>query len=149
MRHEMGGALCRRAGQRRAWRRWLLVLVLPMSLLLLLLLLASCTTSTSLTDTDNGKIIQVHVGDEIAIALASSPDTGYGWAIEKRNDLLLPLKQSSFSASNSSIGSSGTQTFTWVAKSRGTIHLQFKYWRSFEGETSITRRFALTIEIQA
>jgi inhibitor of cysteine peptidase len=148
MHNTVVGAWCSRAGQQRTWRRWLLMFVPPMSLLLLLLLLNSCTTSTSLTNADNGKTIQVHVGNELAIALDANPSTGYQWAIEKRNDLLLPLKQSSFSASNGSIGSSGTQTFTWVAKRAGTVHLQFKYWRSFEGDRSITRQFAVTIEIQ-
>ena len=114
-----------------------------------MLLLASCTVSTSLTSSDNGKTIQVHVGDEIEIALDSSPDTGYRWAIEKSDDTLLTLKQSNFSASNSSIGSSGMKTFTFVAKSAGTVNLQLKYWRSFEGDKSITRRFAVTIQIQA
>jgi inhibitor of cysteine peptidase len=110
--------------------------------------LASCAASTSLTGSDNGKTIQAHVGDEIDIALDSSPTTGYRWAIEKSNNALLTLKQSNFSASNSSIGSSGTQTFTFVAKSAGTVNLQLKNWRSFEGDKSITRRFAVTIQIQ-
>ena len=147
MQNEMVGAFCSTAGQRRTPRRWLLVFVISMSILMLLL--ASCTASTSLTSPDNGKTIQVHAGDEIDIALDSSPDTGYRWAIEKSDDTLLTLKQSNFSASNSSIGSSGTQTFTFVAKSVGTVNLQLKYWRSFEGDKSIIRRFAVTIQIQA
>ncbi len=147
MKQTMGEACCSTAGQRRTRRRWALVFVSTMSILLLAL--ASCTTSTSLTSADNGKSIQVHAGDEIAISLDSSPTTGYGWAIEKSDETLLTLKQSTFSASSSSIGSSGTQMFTFVAKSAGTAHLQLKYWRSFEGDTSITRRFAVTIQIQA
>jgi inhibitor of cysteine peptidase len=134
------------AGQRRTRKRWLLGFVISMSLLLLFL--ASCAASTSLTDSDNGKTIQVHVGDTIDIALDSNPSTGYGWAIEKSDETLLMLKQSKFSASSNSIGSSGTETFTLVAKRAGTVNLQFKYWRSFEGDRSITRRFAVTVQIQ-
>jgi inhibitor of cysteine peptidase len=147
MQNEVVGAFCGTAGQQRTQRRWLLVFVILMSVLVLPL--ASCTASTSLTGSDNGKTIQVHAGDEIDIALDSSPSTGYGWAIQKSDETLLTLKQSNFSASNSLIGSSGTQTFIFVAKSAGTVNLQFKYWRSFEGDKSITRRFAVTIEIQA
>ncbi|GAC1639154.1 MAG: hypothetical protein NVS4B9_32000 [Ktedonobacteraceae bacterium] len=65
---------------------------------------------------------------------------------------LLTLKQSNFSASNASsgaVGSGGTQTLTFVAKSAGTVNLQLKYWRSFAGDKSIARRFAATIQIQA
>jgi predicted secreted protein len=114
----------------------------------LLLFLASCASSTSLTSSDNGKTIQVHVGDTIDIALDSSPGTGYGWAIEKSDETLLTLKQSKFSASSGAIGSSGTETFTLLAKRAGTVNLQLKYWRSFEGDRSITRRFAVTMQIQ-
>ena len=129
---------CNTAGPRRTQRRWMLILMSAISILLLPL--TSCTTSTSLTNTDNGKTIQVHVGDEIAIALASSPTTGYKWAIQKSDGRLLTLKQSNFSASSNAIGSSGTQMFTFVAKSAGTANLQLKYWRSFAGDTSITRQ---------
>jgi inhibitor of cysteine peptidase len=115
----------------------------------LLLLLAGCAASTSLTSSDNGKTIQAHVGDEIAIALDANPSTGYGWAVEKSDGTLLTFKQSNFSASSSAIGSGGIQTLTFVAKSVGTAHLQLKYWRSFAGEKSITQRFAVTIQVQA
>ena len=138
---------CRLGGQRGRRKRGPLVFGLLMSALLLLL--AGCATSTSLTGSDNGKTIQAHVGDEIAIALDANPSTGYGWAVEKNDGTLLTLKQSNFSASSSAIGSGGTQTLTFVAKSAGTAHLQLKYWRSFVGEQSITRRFAVTIQVQA
>lgn len=147
MQNEMLGAPRRTAGPRRTWRRWSFVLVISMSILAMLL--TSCTSSTSLTNSDNGKSIQVHVGDEIDIALNSSPDTGYEWAVEKSDAKLLTFKQSNFSASNSSPGSSGTQTLTFVAKSAGTVNLQLKYWRHFEGDKSITQQFSATIQIQA
>jgi inhibitor of cysteine peptidase len=100
-------------------------------------------------DADNGKTIQVHVDDEIHIALDSNPTTGYRWTIEKSDETLLTLKQDHFSASSSLMGSSGTQLFTFVAKSAGTVHLHCKYWRIFVGEKSVTRRFTVAIQIQA
>jgi inhibitor of cysteine peptidase len=138
---------CRIGGQRGTRKRGRLVFGLSLSVLLLLLV--GCAASTSLTGSDNGKTIQVHVGDEIQIALDANPSTGYGWAVEKTDGTLLTLKPSNFSASSSAIGSGGTQTLTFVAKSVGTTTLQLKYWRSFVGEKSITRRFAVTIQIQA
>ena len=146
MQNEMAGALRRPVGQRRTRRKWLFVFIISMSILTLLL--TSCTASTSLTGSDNGKTVQVHVGEEITIALDARPDTGYEWAVEKSDDKLLTLKQSNFSASNSSPGSNGTQTFTFVAKGAGTVNLQLKYWRRFEGDKSITQRFAVMIQIQ-
>jgi predicted secreted protein len=141
---------CRIAEQRgmrkRRKRGWL---VFGISMSILMLLLAGCGISTSLTGADNGKTIQAHVGDEINIALDANPTTGYGWSVEKSDGTLLTLKQSNYAASSSAVGSGGTQTLTFVAKSVGTANLQLKYWRSFEGDKSIVRRFAVTVQIQA
>ena len=115
----------------------------------LTLLLTSCMGTTSLSGSDNGKTITVHVGDEIDVALDSNPTTGFQWAIDKNNETLLTFKQSDYSASSNLIGSGGTQTLKFVAKSAGTVNLQLKYWRGFEGDRSISQRFAVTIQIQA
>ena len=112
------------------------------------LLLTGCSGTTSLTNSDNGKTISVHVGDEIDIALDSNPTTGFDWAIDKNNGSLLAFKQKDYQASSSAIGSGGTDTFKFTANSTGTANLQLKYWRSFEGDKSITRRYAITIQIQ-
>jgi predicted secreted protein len=135
--------------QRLPQRRKVCAFALVMGVLTLLL--TSCTGSTSLSGSDNGKTITVHVGDEIDIALDSNPSTGFQWAIDKSDDNLLTLKASDYAGNGSSnlVGSGGTQTFKFVAKSAGSINLQLKYWRSFEGDKSIIQRFAVTIQIQA
>lgn len=143
----MVGAFCRIVGLRRTRKRGWLAFSISMSILMLLL--AGCGTSTSLTGSDNGKTVQAHVGDEINIALDANPTTGYGWSVEKSGGTLLTLKQSNYAASSSAVGSGGTETLTFVAKSAGTANLQLKYWRSFEGDKSIARHFVVTIQIQA
>ena len=110
--------------------------------------LTGCSGTTSLTGSDNGKTITVHVGDEVDIALDSNPTTGFDWAIDKSNGSLLAFKQMDYQASSNAIGSGGTDTFKFVAKSVGTVNLQLKYWRSFEGDRSITQRYAVTVQIQ-
>lgn len=128
-------------------RRTLFAIALVMGVLTLFL--TGCAGTTSLSGSDNGKTIAVHVGDEIDIALDSNPTTGFQWAIDKSNESLLTLKQTDYTASSNLIGSGGTQTFKFVAKSVGAVNLQLKYWRSFEGDKSISQRFAVTIQIQA
>ncbi len=110
--------------------------------------LTSCAGTTSLSGSDDGKTMTVHVGDEIDIALDSNPTTGFDWTIDKSNDSLLTLKQMEYQASSNAIGSGGTDTFKFMAKSAGTVKHQFKYWRSFEGDRSIIHRYAVTIQIQ-
>ena len=72
-----------------------------------------------------------------------------GDSLDKSNDALLTLKQKDYQASSSAIGSGGTDTFKFVTKSVGTVNLQLKYWRSFEGDQSIIRTYAVTIQIQS
>ncbi len=146
MKNEPGRSPYHKAGQRLLQQSKLFTFALVMGAFTLLL--TSCTGTTSLTGSDNGKTITVHVGDEIDIALDSNPTTGFDWAIDKSNGSLLAFKQMDYQASSNAVGSGGTDTFKFVAKSVGTVNLQLKYWRSFEGDRSITRRYAVTIQIQ-
>jgi inhibitor of cysteine peptidase len=136
-----------KAGQRFSHRGTLLAFAVVMGVCALFL--AGCTGTTSLSNSDNGKTITVHVGDEIDIALDSNPTTGYDWTIEKSNNALLTFKQMDYQASSNLVGSGGTDTFKFVAKSAGSVNLQLKYWRSFEGDRSIIHRYAVTIQVQA
>jgi inhibitor of cysteine peptidase len=147
MKNEPGRTLFGKAGQQRISRRWLFELTVSTGILVLFL--TGCAGTTSLGGSDNGKTITVHVGDEVDIALDSNPTTGFDWAIDKSNDSLLALKQSDYSSSSNAIGSGGTRTFKFMAKGAGTVDLQLKYWRSFEGDRSVTQRFAVTVQIQA
>ena len=146
MKKEPGRGRSGKAGWRfpQRWRLWALVLAMGV----FTVFLTSCAGTTSLSGSDNGTTVTVHVGDEIDIALDSNPTTGFDWAIDKSNDSLLAFKQMEYQASSNAIGSGGTDTFKFMAKSAGTVNLQLKYWRKFEGDRSIIHRYAVTIQIQ-
>jgi inhibitor of cysteine peptidase len=46
-------------------------------------------------------------------------------------------------------GRGGTRTFTFIAKSDGTVDLQLKLLRQWEGDSSIRERFEVTIDIES
>ncbi len=146
MKKESGRMLYGKAGRQFLQPGKILAFALVTSVLTLLL--TSCAGTTSLGGSDNGKTVTVHVGDEVDIALDSNPTTGFQWAIDKSDNTLLTLKESDYTSSSNLVGSGGTQTFKFVAKSVGTVNLQLKYWRSFEGDRSISQRYAVTIQIQ-
>jgi inhibitor of cysteine peptidase len=84
--------------------------------------------------------------------LDENPSTGYCWAISETDSTILALQDSTYTASKTSpgiVGSGGTRTLTFLTKKSGTVHLQLKYWRSFEGDSSIIKRFSATIEVSA
>jgi inhibitor of cysteine peptidase len=117
---------------------------------LCLLFLSSCGNQTiTMAQTDNGKSVQVHAGDTIVIQLDENASTGYTWAINKTDTTILTLQSSTYTSSGNLPGSGGTRVFTFLAKNPGTVQLQLKYWRSFEGDSSIIQRYNVTIEVQS
>ncbi len=124
-----------------------------------LLLLVSCGTTntggntvskTTLTQADKGKTIDVHSGTQIIIHVQENPTTGYRWAIDQNNTAMLPLESSTYATtSGGGVGSGGTRTFTFTAKQPGTVHLQLKLWRAWQGNSSITQHYDVTINVQS
>lgn len=123
------------------------------------LLLSSCGTDTgkntmssfTLTEDDQGKTITVHPGDQVVINLAENPTTGFQWAYDPVDNALLALDSSASGYTPSpggAIGGGGKHVWTFDAKGPGTVHLQFKLWRSWEGDASIIKRFGVAIQIQ-
>ncbi len=125
----------------------------------MLLLLMSCgTTNTggstvskiTFTQADKGKTVGVHSGTQIIIDVQENPTTGYRWAIDQNNDALLALDSSTYAtASSGGVGGGGTRTFTFTAKQPGTVHLQLKLWREWQGNASVTDRYDVTITVQS
>lgn len=106
-------------------------------------------SSFVLTEEDKGKTITIHQGDQVVINLKENPTTGYRWAIDKVDNALLVPDQAGYSQSpGGGIGSGGRRLFVFNAKGPGTVHLQLKLWREWEGDTSIIDRFDVTIQIE-
>ena len=107
-------------------------------------------SNITLTEADKGKTIAVQQGTEILIRLNENPTTGYRWAIDQSDDTVLPLQSSNFSSSPSAaVGAGGARLFTFTAKQPGTVHLQFKRWREWLGDSSIIERYDVTIQVHS
>ncbi len=103
----------------------------------------------TLTEADAGKTIQAHTGDQILIQLSANPTTGYSWTIDKTDTTILALQRETYTPSPGGlVGSGGTTVFTFTAQHPGTVQLQLKYWRSWEGDSSIIKRYDVTIQVQ-
>lgn len=122
------------------------------SLVVFLLFFSSCGSQAeqmTLTEADKGKTVQVHTSDQVTLQLDENPSTGYLWAIDKTDNTVLVLQHSDYTPTpGGALGSGGLRLFTFIAKNSGTVHLQLKLWRSFEGDSSIIRRYDVTIQVQ-
>jgi inhibitor of cysteine peptidase len=126
------------------------------------LLASGCSTSGSidpattreaivstLTRADNGKTIEVQVGDSVVVRLPENPTTGFAWAIDKGSDDVLPLEASEYSpAAGAGVGGGGQRSLTFKATRAGTVGLQLKLWREWEGDKSVAERFTATIRVK-
>ena len=107
-------------------------------------------SNITLTEADKGKTIDVQQGTEVLIRLNENPTTGYRWAIDQSDDTVLPLQGSNFASSPSAaVGAGGTRLFTFTANQPGTVHLQLKRWREWQGDSSIIERYDVTIQVHS
>ncbi len=103
-----------------------------------------------LTQADNGKTVEVHVKDRIAIHLEENRTTGYLWnpteTVDEevlkdiRDDFILPEKPK--------FGEGGSRVLEYEAKTEGTSPIELKKWRVWEGEDSSIEHFSITVIIK-
>jgi predicted secreted protein len=101
----------------------------------------------TLTQVDNGKVIEAHEGDEIAVRLPQNVTTGYRWHIDRADGLALEQDEYQLEGSstqfdpNTVFGRGGVRElrFRFYGPGRGRIEL--KNWQEWEGEASVTERF--------
>ncbi len=104
----------------------------------------------TLTQADRGKSITLQQGQTLVVQLSENPTTGFRWAIDRNDDAILALHDSDYvMATGSGIGGGGQRTFTFTAQQPGSVHLQLKLWREWEGDTSVIERFDAAVEVRS
>ena len=100
-----------------------------------------------LSEADNDRTVDVHVGDTIRLTLPENATTGYRWAIDRHDDVAGVVSEEPRYPSNA-IGSGGEAVFTFQANKTGSGEIALKNWRQWEGDSSVTRRFRLRLNVQ-
>ncbi len=104
----------------------------------------------TLTQADRGKAVTLQPGQTLVMDLPENPTTGFRWAIARNDDATLALRDSNYApAAGAGIGGGGRRTFTFVAQQPGSVNLQLKLWREWEGDSSVTERFEATIDVRS
>lgn len=99
----------------------------------------------SLTEVDNERTVDVRVGESVRLTLPENATTGYRWAIHRLDRDVVGEAGSEPHPSGGAIGSAGHVTFDFIAKKAGRGEIALKYWRHFEGEGSVDKRFSVRI----
>ena len=104
----------------------------------------------TLTQADQGKSITLQPGQTLVVKLPENPTTGFRWAIARNDEATLALRSSDYApAANVGVGGGGQRTFTFAAQKPGSVILQLKLWREWEGDSSVTKRFGVTIDVSS
>jgi inhibitor of cysteine peptidase len=99
----------------------------------------------ALTDHDDGGRIQARVGDTVEVRLPEIASGGYRWSPDDVDSSLFELNDSGIDSQGEGIGASGHAYFHITVRAAGTGTLRLKYWRPWEGEASVQRRFAVEV----
>ena len=103
----------------------------------------------TLSRAEHGKSIEAQVGDRIAVSLDENPTTGFRWAIDKSDDDVVALSSSEYAVAPSSrVGGGGQRVVTFEARKAGVAVIHLKLWREWEGDQSVTQRFAVTLRVR-
>ena len=100
---------------------------------------------------DNGRQIEVEVGQILAISLESNPTTGFGWELVELEDPILQLMgEAEFQPSESKeiVGTGGTEIFRFEVVSTGQTTLTLVYRRAWEDEVEPIETFNLNIVVR-
>lgn len=120
---------------------------------LIVTLLSACgsTEPLSIGMEDNGTQIEMQVGQQVVISLASNPTTGFGWHIlELDEGVLTQVGEAEYAQAEADellVGAGGTESLTFEAVAKGTTTLTLTYDRLWESVPP-EQTFSLTIVIR-
>ena len=105
--------------------------------------------TVTITETLDGQTVAAAPGDRITVRLPENPTTGFRWHCPAAPQCLTPESDSFEPVRGAQVGGGGTRVLSYRALRAGTDLLCLVLWRAWEGESSIARRFEVTIAIRA
>jgi inhibitor of cysteine peptidase len=105
-------------------------------------------TMLSLVETDNDRTVDIRVGETVRVTLPENATTGYRWAVDRYDEECIEAPTTEPHYPAKAIGSGGEVAFTFQGKKVGTGEIVLKYWRHWEGDSSITTRFRLRLHVR-
>jgi len=103
--------------------------------------------SVSLTAADNGKTVELHVGDAAVLRLPENATTGYRWAVDAADGSVVEIAEGEYIATPNRVGAGGEAQWIVRAKAAGATQVKLKHWREWEGERSVIERYEISLRI--
>jgi inhibitor of cysteine peptidase len=103
----------------------------------------------SLTEADNGRTVDLRVGETVEVTLPENATAGYRWAIDRLDSGIVEANEAKPRYPSGQAGSAGQVTFAFKATGPGSGEVVLKYWRHFEGDSSVTKRFRMRMNAKS
>ncbi|HTN49034.1 MAG TPA: protease inhibitor I42 family protein [Burkholderiaceae bacterium] len=97
---------------------------------------------------DDGRTIELRVGEHANIDLYENASTGYRWVMDASDTNVASVQADAPSARPDAVGAGGRANWTITAVAPGTVQLRGKLWRHWEGEGSVKQRYAVTVRVR-
>jgi predicted secreted protein len=98
------------------------------------------------SESDDGREVDVVVGETVELALPETSGTGYRWVLASHGEPTLALEREYYADPVKTPGSRRTHYWHFKAIAAGAVQLELKYERPWE--TTATRSFRLKLRIE-
>lgn len=110
---------------------------------------ASEQSAKQLTEADNGRSIELSVGDKLEVTLPGNPTTGFQWEVSDVDSIILtPIGEPEFKPSSNAVGSGGNITLRFEAVGAGQTKLKLIHHRKFEDNVAPIQTFEVTVTVK-
>lgn len=101
----------------------------------------------ALTQRDNGKRIAHRAIEPLEISLAENPTTGFRWSFVDLDPSVRVVDDTYDLEGDATPGAAANHIFRLTFSEPGERQIALRLWREWEGDTSTTDRFAVTVDI--
>ena len=103
---------------------------------------------TLLSEKDDGQTVKIPVGDTVRIHLSENASTGFRWAIDHYDEASIQaLSSEPRHDRQAPVGAPGETVFDFKARQAGKGQIVLKHWRHWEGESSVSSRYKVTLDV--
>ena len=103
----------------------------------------------TLSEKDDGRSIDLKLGDDLEVRLPENATTGYRWAVDRTDGAVVNLVSTRPNyPSGGAVGSGGQVSFVFRGGKPGMGAIVIKQWRPWEGDSSVVGRFHVEVRVQ-
>jgi len=128
--------------------------IMKKCILVFLLLALSMTTGCSsremeLGADDNGRAVELAMGQVLTVTLESNPTTGYRWEITELDEqVLASMGEAEYQPGSNLVGASGMEILRFKAVNEGHTSLDLAYRRPWEQDVEPLELFSLQVVVR-